>query len=172
MIPRPNRFVLLRNILFLTVGAVLHAQEPSPDEIPPGLRDKAIVMEIAARIVEQNEEVVWNSENMKITIPGRPVRLQLVGTNVIVAVQFTPFFRRRGDSFLVAQGQIWIQTEGGVTFFTCMETIPMAFGEQIYFFPLGSEGSENTEQNAQIEIQLVLHPYQDAADPEGQETPE
>jgi hypothetical protein len=72
-------------------------------------------------------------------------------------VQFTPFFRPRGNNYLVAQGQIWIHIpDEGISFFTCMETIPMDFEELIYFFPLGQD---NSEEDSLIEIQIVLYPY-------------
>jgi len=152
------RLTLLGSIIFLNMQVYVNAQEYSLEDVPPGLRDRAIIMEIAARIIEQNQEVVWNSENTKVTIPGRPVGLRLVGDNIIVMVQFTPFMRPRGNNFLVAQGQIWIQIPNeGMSFHTCMETIPLEFNELIYFFPLGSDSNNAVEP--QIEIQLVLHPY-------------
>ncbi len=39
---------------------------------------------------------------------------------------------------------------------TTMQTIPLDFGERVYFFPLGPQTSDG---NARIEIQLALHPY-------------
>jgi hypothetical protein len=150
------RLTLLGGILLLAVRTVTSAQDFSIDDIPPGLRNRAIIIDIATRIVEQNQNVVWDSVNSKVTIPGRPVGLTLVGTNIIIAVQFTPFFRPDGNNFLVAQGQIWINNPDGLSFHTTMQTIPMEFEEFIYFFPLGSDDSE---EDALIIIELVLYPY-------------
>jgi hypothetical protein len=151
------RITLLGSLLFLTAAAAVQAQELSLEDLLPGLREKAVIMDIAARIVEQNQEVVWNSENSRVTIPGRPVGLKLVGANVVVAVQFTPYFRRNGNNVLVAQGQIWINVpDKGMSYQTTMQTIPLEFGELIYFFPLGSI---DPPDHSRIEIQLVLHPY-------------
>ncbi|MDR3146496.1 MAG: hypothetical protein LBU21_09475 [Treponema sp.] len=145
------------SFLFLTSGAVLQAQEPSLEELLPGLKERAVVLDMVARIVEGNQEEVWNSTNSKVTIPGRPVGFKLVGTNVVVAVQFTPYRQRDGRNILVAQGQIWINIPNqGIRYQTTMETIPLEFGEQIYFFPLGSL---NSPDEARIEIQLELRPY-------------
>jgi hypothetical protein len=153
-----SRFVLVSGLLFLAARAVVSAQEPSLEDLLPGLRERAVIMEIAARIVEQNQEIVWNSEDSRVTIPGRPVGLKLVGANVIVAVQFTPYFRAEGLNFLVAQGQVWIEVPNkGISYQATTKTIPLEFGEQIYFFPLGS--SADSRDDARIEIQLVLHPY-------------
>ncbi|MDR1948257.1 MAG: hypothetical protein LBQ38_02590 [Spirochaetaceae bacterium] len=145
------------SLLFFTAGVSLRAQEPSLEELLPGLKERAVVLDIVARIVEQNQREVWNSVNSKVTIPGRPVGLKLVGANVVVAVQFTPYRRRDGRNILVAQGQIWINVPNqGIRYQTTMETIPLEYGEQIYFFPLGSL---NSQDDAHIEIQLELRPY-------------
>ena len=123
--------------LFLVAKTGIHAQE-SPFEGLPGLRERAVVMHIISRIVEEDQEVVWNSENTRITIPGRPVGLKLLGSDVVVAVQFTPFLRPGGRHILVAQGQIWVNVPNeGISYYTTMQTIPLEFQEQIYFFPLG-----------------------------------
>jgi hypothetical protein len=158
--------VRICGLLFLTAGAVVSAQEipPFPPEgMAPGLRERAVVLNIVARIVESGDEEIWNSNNSKVTILGKPVSLKLIGENVVVYVQFTPYQRENGRSLLVAQGQIWINVPNeGVRYQTTLQSIPMEFGEQIYFFPLGKVGSAN---EARIEIQLELHPYTEIAVP-------
>jgi len=137
--------------------AAINAQDNALEELP-GLRERAVVMRIVSRIVEQNQQVVWNSENTRVTIPGRPVGLKLVGENLIVAVQFTPFLRANGQHILVAQGQIWINIPNqGVSYNTTMQTIPIEFNEQVYFFPLGSMNTK--DEGSSIEIQLIMEPY-------------
>ena len=144
------------SILFFTVRAIPYAQE-NPLEEFPGLRERAVVMHIVSRIVEENQEVVWDSENTRVTMPGRPVGIRLLGSDLGVSVQFTPFLRQGGRHILVAQGQIWINIPNeGISYYTIMQTIPLEFREQIYFFPLGSVRSQD---EAHIEIQLVLEPY-------------
>jgi hypothetical protein len=152
-----NTVTVFGSLLFLTAG--LNAQEFSLEKLFPRLKEQAVVLDIIARIVEQNQEEVWNSVNSKVTIPGRPVGLKLVGANIVVAVQFTPYLRQNGNNMLVAQGQIWVDVPNeGIRYQTTLQTIPLKFGEQIYFFPLGSVPSRN---EAHIEIQLELHPYTD-----------
>jgi hypothetical protein len=143
----------------ILLAGTMYAQD-SPLQIP-GLREQAVVLDIVSRIVESNHEEVWNSFNSKITIPGRPVSLKLVGENVVVAVQFTPYLRTNGQYVLVAQGQIWVNVPNmGIRYQTIMQTIPLEYGEQVYFFPLGQVNSGDT---ARIEIQLVAYPYTEAA---------
>ena len=151
-----GRIIILGSIILFTARIGLAAQETTLEELP-GLRERAVVMSIISRIVEQNQQVVWDSENTRITIPGRPVGLKLVGADLVVAVLFTPFLRSNGHHVLVAQGQIWINIpDEGISYHTTMQTIPLEFGEQVYFFPLGSMDAKD---EASIEIQLVLEPY-------------
>jgi hypothetical protein len=154
---------LLSSLLFLAANTAVLPQEPGLEELLPALKDRAVILDIVSRVVEHNQQEVWNSVNSRVTIPGRPVGLRLVGANVVVAVQFTPYFRRKGHSVLVAQGQIWVNVPNeGIRYLTTMQTIPIDFGEPIYFFPLGPADSP---EDARIEIRLELRPY--AASEEG-----
>ena len=160
-----SRIAFLGGIIFFAANTVLTAQESSLEELP-GLRERAVMMHIVSRIVEQNQQVVWNSENSRVTLPGRPVGLKLVGTNLVVAVQFTPFVRPNTQPILVAQGQIWLNIPNeGIRYHTTIQTIPLTFNEQIYFFPLGSM---EVRDEALIEIQLVLEPYSGSSAERGQ----
>jgi hypothetical protein len=153
-------FTLVGSLLFLAANAAVMPQATSLEELLPGLKDRAVVLDIVSRVVEQNQQEVWNSVDSRVTIPGRPVGLRLVGANVVVAVQFTPYFRRKGHSVLVAQGQIWVNVPNeGIRYLTTIQTIPIEFGEPIYFFPLGPADSLD---EARIEIRLELRPYTEA----------
>jgi len=133
-LPRSFSFATLGVVLFFCAASA-YAEDSSLNVIP-GLQDKAVVIDIVARVVERNQQEVWNSENSKVTIPGRPVSLKLVGQNVVVLVQFTPYRRDDGRQILVAQGQVWVNTEDqGIRYQTTMQTIPLDFGERIYFSP-------------------------------------
>jgi hypothetical protein len=107
-----------------------------------GFRKRAIVMDIDARVLGEEKAVIWNETHNRIAIPGSPVGIKLVGSNVVVIVQFTPFIRREG-SVLVAQGQIWYNEQGkGISYYTSIQTISLVFGEPIYFYPLGNKPNQ------------------------------
>jgi len=151
---KKNTFTLF--LSFFAVSAGLGAQETALQDLP-GLRERAVVITMISRIVEQDEEVAWNSEISSVTIPGRPVGLKLIGSNLVAAIQFTPFLRPNGRHILVTLGQIWINVpDEGISFHTTMQTIPLEYSEQVYFFPLGSVKDQDAPI---IEIQLVLEPY-------------
>jgi len=116
---------------------------------------QALVLDINSRVLEDGKKVAWSETNRKTSISGIPVGVQLVGSNIVVVVQFTPYIRRDGN-VLVVQGQVWIaDPEKGVTYFTSIQTVPMELGEPVYFFPLGA--SQNL--NPSIEIIITVNPY-------------
>ena len=148
-----TRLLVVLGLLLCSAG--LYAQELRLDELP-ALRDKAMVLQITTK-VEENSQEVWNAFNSKVTVPGRPVGIKLVGDNLIIAVQFTPYIRQ-GKYALVAQSQIWINIpEKGMSYKANTHSIPMDFGEPILYFPLGSDSSST--DNPHIELLLTLYRY-------------
>ena len=164
-----HRPLTLALLIIVAHAAILSAQEsgtpqPAPSEdstqdLVPRFRGRALVLEINARVVEQNQTVTWNESHRKNTIPGRPVGLRLVGENLVVVVQFTPYLRRGAEKLLVAQGQIWMNVpDQGMRYHTSMQTIPMEYGDPIYFFPLGPVTESDS---ASIEVMLTIYPYEE-----------
>ncbi|MDR1467703.1 MAG: hypothetical protein LBT00_00260 [Spirochaetaceae bacterium] len=138
----------------------------SLDEIFPGLRDRALVCTIEARVVEAEDEVAWQAADSKVTISGRPVSLKLAGDNIVVALQFTPYIRFQNGSppegYLVVQGQIWVnKNDGGMHYQGVMQSVPVSMGEKIYFLPLGPKKSRD---ESSIEILFELRPYSEIAE--------
>jgi hypothetical protein len=121
----------------------------------PSSRRQVIVVEIESRILEEGR-VIWREPNRAVSVPGVPVGIQVVGTNVVVTAQFTPYIRRDGN-VLVAQGQIGIaDVNTGITYYASIQTIPMELGEPIYYYPLGAA----QHLNPSIEIMLTIRPYE------------
>jgi hypothetical protein len=130
------------------------------------IRRRAVVLDIETNVLGENQIVVWNETHRRTAIPGSPVGVQLVGSNVVVAVQFTPFIRHHGN-VLVAQGQIWVEDPlKGVSYHTSIQAIPMEFGEPIYFFPLGSshhlDSSFHSGSSSSIEIVITVNLYSES----------
>jgi len=177
-----SRFNLLSVFLFTAVLGI-NAEEPSVGiethggEMHRRFRDRTLVLEINASVIEpgirensvseQNRVVVWNETHQRITLPGNPVGIRLVGSNLIVAVQFTPFLRHRGgrgQSVLVVQGQVWTEIPNeGIRYHTLIQTIPIDFNEPVYFFPLGDSLHFDSPH---IEIILTMKTHNEAVFPE------
>ncbi len=160
---------LISFLSLVLCAAAAQAQEDDASQAPSGdatvqnllprFRGRAVVMDIDARILD-NDEVTWNETHQKITIPGRPVEIKLIGENLVVVARFT-YIRHRGDrkKFLVAQGQTWMaDPKQGINYRTSVQTIPLEFDETIYYFPLGQL---KPEAGPSIEVILTMHPYED-----------
>ncbi|MDR0451532.1 MAG: hypothetical protein LBH15_00650 [Treponema sp.] len=150
MIPGYARTAFLGGLLFVAASTASYAEDQSLEEL-------AVVLNIVSRVVEPNQQIVWDQTNNRVTLPGVPVRMKLVGANLVVVLQFTLYREKSGRKLLVAQGQILVDIPNqGMSYQTTIETIPMEYGEQIYFFPLGQADSP---EEARIEIQVALLPY-------------
>ncbi|MCL2197130.1 MAG: hypothetical protein FWB77_05895 [Treponema sp.] len=154
------RSLCLISVLFVFAANIcLEAQEQhiSGPGIGQGFRGRSLVLDINARVLENEKEVIWDQSHKKITIPGNPVSVQLAGSNVVVSAQFTPFIRR-GGNVMVIQGQIWIEDpKRGISYYTSIQTVPMEFNEPIHYFPLGTDH----QSNASIEIILTVNRYRE-----------
>jgi hypothetical protein len=137
-------------------GAEGAAERDLPTPVISMMRERAVVLRMVTRVLEKDDSEAWFSDSSKVTIPGRPVGIKIVGENVALSVQFTPYPGRNGKGVLVAQGQIWVETSGGLQYRTMMQTVPLEYGEQVFFFPLGAGGPED---EARIEIQIDMRRY-------------
>ncbi len=145
-------------VAFCFAATFLQAQDALDDMISV-LKDKAIVIDLIAKVGESDQGKPWTAGSSKVTIPGRPVSMKLVGANLVIATQFTPYIKADGSIILVAQGQVWagsVET-GGVRYHTIMQTIALSYGERVYFFPLGK--AVKGDSSSTIEVQLEVHPY-------------
>ena len=155
-------FVFCIFFIFAACAFVYAEEEGAVNQFAGSFKGRTLALDINVRVLEKAQVVVWDKSQQKETISGSPVGLKLVGSNVVVAVQFTPFIRR-GGNVLAVQGQIWVNDpQKGMCYYTSIQTIPMEFGEPVYFFPLGSAEQAN-ESNASVEIIITVNP--EAADP-------
>lgn len=144
--------------LFLCAVYGLHAIEI--EDAIELLQDSALVVQITARVTENDRETVWNMELTEITISGRAVHIELEGGGMTARAQFTPY--ESGQSIiLVAQGQTWITSEDSteVTYRSAFESLPVAFGESVLFFPLG-EQRPGLPDTLNIELEVRIEAFQ------------
>jgi hypothetical protein len=137
----------------------LHGQEAGDDSFDV-TNYRAMLISIVARVTDKSApELSWKYESSKLTIPGRPVSVKLVGSNIIILVQLTPYLTEADAVILVAQGQVWIAgIDKGLDYRSSLKTIPATFGEKLFFFPLGLPQSATS---AQIEIEIIIESYKE-----------
>ncbi|MCL2809277.1 MAG: hypothetical protein FWD24_04315 [Treponema sp.] len=145
-----NRTVYITGIFF-AVFFIMTTSFINAQDTRQGSGMRSLAMNINARVMDE-QNLLMDESQTRVAIPGSPVGVRLVGSNMVVVIQFTPFIRRQGN-VLVAQGQMWINNPGGgVSYYTYIQTIPMDFNEPIYFFPLGTS-------NTSLQVILTVNPY-------------
>ena len=158
MIKRKFVFILLA--LLITSA---EAQNNGLEQALQALLDKAIQLNIVARVLPPDEQPVWNMKSSKVTLPGRSVAVKLIGRNLRIDVVFTPYQNENGGLLLVAQGQVWLSEspEKVMRYVSTLKSIPISLGEKILFFPLGFSGEISNGESFIIELEIEVIPYKE-----------
>jgi hypothetical protein len=147
----------------LAISAATASAQDSLADIPEAFRDKALAVRVHTTVLRPDAEP-WEDKSVKFTIPGTPIGIRLVSSELIVYIQLTPYQGETGRLMLVTQGQVWIKdASSSVRYQTTLNTFPVAFGEKIWFYPLGIEGKGPPP----ISVAITVEPARDAAALEG-----
>jgi hypothetical protein len=125
------------------------------ESIPEKLRSEALELTILAVVKRAEGEEPWKTSDVKYTLNGMPVTVKMVGSSVIVYVTITPYPSSDRDLKLIAQGQVWYSDKGEMRYHTTVDTLTVAFGERVFFYPLGM----NADGDAPLRIEIVLKNY-------------
>lgn len=132
--------------------------------IPSALLGEALAISIGASLARPDEAPSWQARDVKYTVPGTSVSIKLIGSDVAIVITVTPYDRRDGDLLLVAQGQVWYKDgDVGLRYRTTVETLSVAYGERILFYPFGATPSSG----APLLVELVIDRYDPARAPAG-----
>ena len=115
---------------------------------------------MVARVLEQNNLVVWDSSSSKVSIPGRAVRVKLTGENILIVTHLTPYQKDSLSYILIAQAEVWIKSVNpdSVRYFSTFRTLQVPIGEKIYFFPFGMD-TEGNEPSYYLQMEIEINPY-------------
>lgn len=127
------------------------------------LEGKAFTVHIVIRLLDSDEELVWDVEHTEVTVSGRALNVRLVGDDIVIDAFLAPFGSIESDLMIVAYGQLWFTDgpERGVRYESFMKSLPVELGERVILLPLGGvavDSETNTYYTIQLEIQLL--PYQ------------
>jgi hypothetical protein len=141
--------------------AVEAAPKAAPAEEAPV---SSIILKISARVTgDDTKAALWNQDESQVTLPGQSVGVKLVGENLAVLARFTPYLRADGTLYIVAQGQIWLENSDGVHYYSAIKTVPVEFGQQISFFPLGDSGAGQSDGGRRLVLLVAATPDKAAA---------
>ena len=146
-------------------GASAQDQEMGLSEALEVLRANGLVVHVAARVIPEGAEPIWNAESTRTTLPGRPIKVRYEGDNLRIYLTCTPYVQDDGEVLLLAQGQVWLSEtpDKEVKYYNTFSSIPVSFGEKVLFFPLGFSTEKGGAQELfNIELAIRVVPY-DAA---------
>ena len=149
-------------IIFLLLSPLIRLQCQEDDKIET-LLEKALHINIQARLISVDGKAKLVFKNSLPTFPGRSLFIRLTGKNIQIYIVFTPYeVQKKPDKILLlAQGQIWLSgaPDGEGTYSTFLKNIPITFGETIHFYPLGVPGSDLESRSFSIELEIQVIPY-------------
>jgi hypothetical protein len=158
---------LLLAIAVAQAPAQAQAPDVDPKEALQQLLSSALSITISARVVppdaQEDETSIWNAESTKLTISGRAIRVRLDGDNVHIFLICTPYVQEDGGVLLLAQGQVWFTepTDNESKLYNTFYTIPVTFGEPVFFFPLGVSDTDQPQKGFfNIEVEIKIVPYE------------
>lgn len=149
------------SVLILLVMAIFrgNAQELELEEALRPILDKALQLNIIARVLPLGAEQEWKMQSSKLTIPGRSIAVKLLGENIRIFVVLTPYWQENGKLLLVAQGEVLLSemAESEVKYLSAVKSIPISLGEKVLFFPLGVSQELRKSFNIQLEIEILSY---------------
>lgn len=161
MIQRINVLIYIPVLLFYLLAQNTYSDEGEVDEESLKLLANVMQMELAVNLVQPGQKEVWNAKKIKYTISGYSVLLKVEGTNIKFHGTFTPYLKEN-NLLLIAQSQVWLSNpeKNNFRYFTFMKSISMKFNEKIIFLPLGIPKTGNEDEVYNIEIEILIRPYE------------
>jgi hypothetical protein len=139
----------------------LQAQQAQEPALPESLRDQALSVYFQAFTSEGEGREGWESEARRNTVTGTPVGFKLVGSNVVILVQVTPFLSGPSSLTLVAQSQIWYKgADGSLSYRTSLDSVTLRLAERVFFYPLGRSDTGKTP----LRLEIFVDKYREPAD--------
>lgn len=157
---------------FIVLFIVLFTAEPAFTQTVPSLdeklgetleylSEKALEVEIHARILGEDQESVWTAKTSEVTVSGKSVSITLEGENLKVVALLIPFLNEDNSIFLVAKGEVWVQEKPGEEkkYYSTVKSLPIEPGESVIFFPTGMLMDSENENIYTIELEIQVEPF-------------
>lgn len=135
-------------------------QTPGPNQSPsPGPSFQStdpIKFSLRYRIVSQSAaDPAWVDLPEQTTLPGQKVQIKLTGTNVVVLSEILPTPLGPATVRLRASNHIWLaKGQGELTYLTSTSTTVIDYGEEAFYYPLGSQSYDTGILQISIRMQL------------------
>lgn len=126
------------------------------------LQSTPLEIEIHARIMGEDHVSVWNTQTREITVSGKSVSITLEGQNLKVIAHLIPFLNEDQSMFLVAKGEVWIESSPGQEkkYYSTVKSLPITAGESVIFFPTGMLMDTEKQSVYTIELEIQVEPVE------------
>jgi hypothetical protein len=102
---------------------------------------------------ERGVLISWSSSLVREVPFSVPLDVRLVGKNVLAIVQLTPIETGGQEINLLVQGQVWVQKpDGTLSFNTSFQSLNIALGSRLYFYPLGVDAKNGAPIAVEIKV--------------------
>ncbi|MCX7027572.1 MAG: hypothetical protein NT061_08845 [Spirochaetes bacterium] len=102
---------------------------------------------------EKSVLISWSNALAREVPFSVPLDVRLVGKNVLALVQLTPIEIGDQDINLLVQGQVWVQKPNGMlSFNTSFQSLNIALGSRLYFYPLGVDAKNGAPIAVEIKV--------------------
>lgn len=128
-------------------GSDDEATIPSPSTGAPG-SSKA-----NSAPADKASAIKWSEVLVREVPFSVPLDVRLVGKNVLALVQLVPIETGAEEINLLVQGQVWVQkADGTLSFKSSFQSLNLALGSRIYFYPLGVDGKNGAPIAVEIKV--------------------
>lgn len=98
-------------------------------------------------------EIPWTETLVRAVPLSLPLDVRLMGDNVATLIQILPLGLRGNMADLLIQGQVWIKMpDGSVSFNTSVQTLAVALGSRVFFYPLGMDAKTGAPIAVEIKV--------------------
>lgn len=158
------RKITLGLYLFQLALSTLAADETNEETLARILED-AVTISVHSKIVIHDNEEDWESDLVKVTIPGRTITLMYETGREKLTIELTPFIVDDASYMLTAMCNFWHESDAGVQFRSSFKSIKIESDELILFYPLGLKTQEAlTGGSLYMELGIKIIPYKREAE--------
>ena len=102
---------------------------------------------------EKSVSISWGEALVRQVPFSVPLDVKLVGKNVLALVQLVPIETGGQNINLLVQSQVWVQKpDGTLAFCTSFQSLNIAAGSRIYFYPLGVDSKNGAPIAVEIKV--------------------
>jgi hypothetical protein len=108
---------------------------------------------------EGTAEISWG-EPLSRTLPfSAPLDVSLAGKNVLALIRIVPVELHAAMLDLILQGQVWVKMpDSSLSFKTMVQTLSVALGSRLYFYPLGVDAKTGAPIAVEIRVDRQSKP--------------